>query len=338
APAVRGAAAAGRAAAGRAAGRAAGELEQSLVREQDANAQLCRRVLERWRPYWRRTGTGRRRLRRRTRARRRRVLHREFLPGGARPRPGPRGELGRRGGRGHHGQDQGPRGGAGGRAPAGPGPGRGAEGAAARRAAVPPAPDPLAPLPELSAEPLWARPVAEDPLRARGGAAGEAGATAASGTFGPAQLDEVWRLFQPEGGRAPEEHATGARREGRPDVPAVDILGSRDVEGTTWYLFRVAESDVDFFFLKRYSDFVSLDKALRASADHRRNAVRPQELPESGLFGLRHKLDLGGFNARRLQALRAYMETLLTQVNKLDDDPSLASFFKRDRCVRRVMR
>ncbi|CAK0892034.1 unnamed protein product, partial [Prorocentrum cordatum] len=313
------------------------ELEQSLVREQDANAQLCRRVLEmeaileahRDRPETPPPADA---------GETQEFFIGSFFQEGHGPDLGRAVSWAAEADEAITGRTRVPAAAPVAAHPLARGPGEERK-APQPGAAVPPAPDPLAPLPELSAEPLWARPVAEDPLRARGGAAGEAGATAASGTFGPAQLDEVWRLFQPEGGRAPaEEHATGARREGRPDVPAVDILGSRDVEGTTWYLFRVAESDVDFFFLKRYSDFVSLDKALRASADHRRNAVRPQELPESGLFGLRHKLDLGGFNARRLQALRAYMETLLTQVNKLDDDPSLASFFKRDRCVRRVMR
>mmetsp|Transcript_96382 Transcript_96382/g.276825 ORF Transcript_96382/g.276825 Transcript_96382/m.276825 type:complete len:329 (-) Transcript_96382:105-1091(-) len=104
------------------------------------------------------------------------------------------------------------------------------------------------------------------------------------------------------------------------------LVSSREIDRVTWYLFKVEENEETRFYMKRFNDFKHLDRVLRV-------AVRPGRiipaLPSSGRFGLRHLLDLGDFNRKRVDGLRLYVEDLLCQVGSLTNDPALMRFFGR---------
>mmetsp|Transcript_99154 Transcript_99154/g.318160 ORF Transcript_99154/g.318160 Transcript_99154/m.318160 type:complete len:337 (-) Transcript_99154:118-1128(-) len=104
------------------------------------------------------------------------------------------------------------------------------------------------------------------------------------------------------------------------------LASSREIDRVTWYLFKVEENEETRFYMKRFSDFKHLDRALRVAA--RPGRIIPA-LPVSGRFGLRHLLDLGDFNRKRLDGLRLYVEDLLCQVGSLTNDPALMRFFGR---------
>lgn len=110
--------------------------------------------------------------------------------------------------------------------------------------------------------------------------------------------------------------------------PAVaSVISSRDMQGTTWYLLRVRECGQERFFLKRYRDFVALDGALRVAHRSGRGGLALPRLPERGLFGLRHSLDIGNFNAKRQQGLQDYVSSLAAQVQRFSEEPALEGFF-----------
>jgi hypothetical protein len=105
------------------------------------------------------------------------------------------------------------------------------------------------------------------------------------------------------------------------------LVSSREKSGRTWYLFRIYDNGEERLFLKRYSDFKRLHASLLDEASlSRRNRPVP-ELPESGLFGLRQKLDLGDFKARRQSALQRYVAEICNGITSISDDPILKAFF-----------
>lgn len=117
---------------------------------------------------------------------------------------------------------------------------------------------------------------------------------------------------------------------GRPKKapPAVaSVISSRDMQGTTWYLLRVRECGQERFFLKRYRDFAALDTALRSAHRCGRSTLTLPRLPERGLFGLRHTLDIGRFNLKRQQGLQEYAGALAAQVQRFSEEPALDNFF-----------
>jgi len=72
-------------------------------------------------------------------------------------------------------------------------------------------------------------------------------------------------------------------------------------------------------------DFTQLDVALKSTRLSR------NMLPEKGVFGFRHKFDLGDFNAKRRQLLDAYLAKLAAQVQSIQEVPQLEKFLAPDR-------
>merc|ERR1719436_670362 len=91
-----------------------------------------------------------------------------------------------------------------------------------------------------------------------------------------------------------------------PPEPEVLLISSQRVRGTMWYLFRVCEDGDERFYLKRYTDFAKLDQLVKMTTATRPGRPLP-ELPGRGLLGVRHRLGIGRFDARRLQGLQEYV-------------------------------
>jgi len=124
-----------------------------------------------------------------------------------------------------------------------------------------------------------------------------------------------------------EERPRSPRVRRRLPPATASIISSRDMQGTTWYLLRVRECGQERFFLKRYRDFAALDSALRARRWGSQDGHVLPRLPDRGLFGLRHALDIGNFNARRQQRLQEYVSVLVSQVRRFSEEPALDGFF-----------
>mmetsp|Transcript_99192 Transcript_99192/g.296467 ORF Transcript_99192/g.296467 Transcript_99192/m.296467 type:complete len:383 (-) Transcript_99192:496-1644(-) len=87
-----------------------------------------------------------------------------------------------------------------------------------------------------------------------------------------------------------------------------DIVSSEDVLGYTSYTIKVFQGRQEKLVHRRYRDFVQLDR--QELVQQLPRETRPK-LPPKGCLGLRHRLDLCGFNARRLQGLQQYLDDLL---------------------------
>jgi len=108
--------------------------------------------------------------------------------------------------------------------------------------------------------------------------------------------------------------------------PRVAVLSSRAINGVTWYLLRVKERGEERVFIKRYADFQRLDRKLRKGVAAGEVVITIPHLPQKGVLGIRHRLDLGHFNADRLEGLRLYIEQLISQVQSLGDVSQLKNF------------
>merc|ERR1719409_1138676 len=138
----------------------------------------------------------------------------------------------------------------------------------------------------------------------------------------------------------------------------VDFLSVVNVrDGVMWYTIKVVEKRQEWFVRKRYNDFaalhaqllgeycrhagtVGLHHLIPASAsvpdDLLEPLLQPQEprskpppLPEAGLFGLRHRLNICGFNRKRFMLLQEYLETLVLRARSLDADALLDQFLRQ---------
>jgi len=126
---------------------------------------------------------------------------------------------------------------------------------------------------------------------------------------------------------------------GAEDRLRVVLASSRRLRGITFYLFIVREpGNVDRYYMKRYSDFLALDRQLREShaamarpdaprSIPRSKAVVIPKLPPKGALGLRHMWNLGDFNVKRQSGLQRYAEGLVQQIRSIDDVSELEEFF-----------
>jgi len=105
------------------------------------------------------------------------------------------------------------------------------------------------------------------------------------------------------------------------------LMSCQELHGVTWYIFRIIEGEEYRFYMKRYNDFRELDCRIQ-SQQQPPGFVMPM-LPPAGRFGLRHKLDIGDFNAKRAAGLSIYVASLLEQTRSLQEDPALTGFFGR---------
>lgn len=104
----------------------------------------------------------------------------------------------------------------------------------------------------------------------------------------------------------------------------IDILSSRMAEkDVMWYSIKVRDHGTTWFLHKRYSDFKALDDSLQVLTWA--GVVLP-ELPPPGLIGLRHRLNIGDFNARRRFGLQQYIEEVAFKLQPWSRAPALAAF------------
>jgi len=100
----------------------------------------------------------------------------------------------------------------------------------------------------------------------------------------------------------------------------VDITGEEKVGQVTYYTISVQEGSRGWTVSRRYNDFVALNEDLIGEGLERK------ELPSKGLMGLRHRLNLGTFNAERRVDLEQYLKTLAGQIKSLRDIGTIEQF------------
>lgn len=92
----------------------------------------------------------------------------------------------------------------------------------------------------------------------------------------------------------------------------------------TMYRMAVVDNGKTWDAQKGYSDIAELDRLLASSTE---NQLQRMQLPEKGTFGLRHYLNIGGFNQKRFQGIQQYFAHLASQLNSVADSHSLSLFF-----------
>eukprot|EP00929_Paragymnodinium_shiwhaense_P090963 TRINITY_DN5102_c0_g1_i2.p1 TRINITY_DN5102_c0_g1~~TRINITY_DN5102_c0_g1_i2.p1 ORF type:complete len:492 (+),score=97.05 TRINITY_DN5102_c0_g1_i2:68-1543(+) len=103
------------------------------------------------------------------------------------------------------------------------------------------------------------------------------------------------------------------------------IVREDEVAGRTVYTIRIVQDGLEWQVRKYYTDFVTLDQNLAATA-----AVSRCALPPKGLAGIRHRLKIGNFNEQRVQGLSVYLQHLAAQVPTVNHIPVLQMFFTQD--------
>jgi len=117
----------------------------------------------------------------------------------------------------------------------------------------------------------------------------------------------------------------------------VTIISTSEINGVMWYTIQVQEGDTQIYCVKRYTDFVILDRKLRAHVNertwgevHARRVSFIPEMPEAGIFGFRHTFDVGDFNVKRQDGLQKYLDTIVAQIPFLASDPIVEEFLWKD--------
>lgn len=111
----------------------------------------------------------------------------------------------------------------------------------------------------------------------------------------------------------------------------IQLVSWRRIEGVTWYLWQVDDKGHRRFYMKRYRDFVKLDRTLRSLLGHTISKIHSPlpQLPKSGTIGIRQYFDLGDFMAKRRGGLQRYLEVLhgMECFRALPFDHPLEEFF-----------
>mmetsp|Transcript_16814 Transcript_16814/g.30467 ORF Transcript_16814/g.30467 Transcript_16814/m.30467 type:complete len:300 (+) Transcript_16814:41-940(+) len=89
-----------------------------------------------------------------------------------------------------------------------------------------------------------------------------------------------------------------------------------------YYVLRVDDGGQNWTTRKRFNDFKVLDMDLGSCGC----GLSRLRLPSSGCFGLRHRLDICGFNDRRRQQLSAYLEHLAEQIETASSNAIVEQF------------
>lgn len=93
--------------------------------------------------------------------------------------------------------------------------------------------------------------------------------------------------------------------------------------------------DSERFYLKRYCDFRELYMTLKGKVDAGTSAVIKTlpDVPEEERFGFRRSLSglgMSSFMAVRREGLQKYLDVVMSQVKKFEDEPALNDFFGND--------
>jgi len=89
-----------------------------------------------------------------------------------------------------------------------------------------------------------------------------------------------------------------------------------------YYVLRIDDRGQTWTTQKRFRDFKLLDMDLGSSGC----SLTTLRLPSSGCFGLRHRLDICGFNERRRQQLSAYLAHLAEQIETASSNTLVEQF------------
>jgi len=105
----------------------------------------------------------------------------------------------------------------------------------------------------------------------------------------------------------------------------IEIVASENEGSTTYYNINVSDTTHSWKVKKRYGEFLELNKELAS-----RSVLTREQLPAKGLFGFRHRFDIGNFNKQRQTGLDSYLKNLGQQVTTLREDPVLQAFLSKD--------
>jgi hypothetical protein len=106
----------------------------------------------------------------------------------------------------------------------------------------------------------------------------------------------------------------------------VDIVSAKQHGSVTLYDIEVRDGDQRWTILKRYSEFLKLDRDLLVERSGGHNGLTREELPSKGMMGFRHRFNIGSFNTDRQAALERYLKNLAGQVSTVKQDPTLEAF------------
>jgi len=121
-------------------------------------------------------------------------------------------------------------------------------------------------------------------------------------------------------------------------APKAQVSSSYVLSGMTYYLVKFADSGSKArYYFKHFSDFVALHKGLQELSDGRPWSESPisilPQLPETGRFGVRHRLStigVGSFAKKFQDELDGWLQMILAQVSSLCVSPALEEFFGPD--------
>lgn len=136
-----------------------------------------------------------------------------------------------------------------------------------------------------------------------------------------------------------------------PKVAATVMMQTKALGEVYYFIQVVCEKDqTKGHFLRTYEDFVALDARVRDSAKSMGGvqfygeaaSLRAiVELPKAEKFGFRRRvsqLGLTDYNSERSQQLQGYLNSMLSQLPRLRDEPILAEWFGEDAAVLQVVR
>merc|ERR1712194_838844 len=93
------------------------------------------------------------------------------------------------------------------------------------------------------------------------------------------------------------------------------IESEEEVANVTYYTIKVTRDCSDTVHKKRYSEFLEFDKLVRSKSALREVLKAMPQLPNSGVFGVRHALGLRDFNKRRREGLQTYIDFLMDNLD-----------------------
>jgi hypothetical protein len=104
-------------------------------------------------------------------------------------------------------------------------------------------------------------------------------------------------------------------------MAVVTISSSDKTNGYTAYTLSISSKSKEWTTTRRYREFLELDSKLKTVPGYSGGS-----LPPKGLFGFRHRCNLGSFNADREGGLQEYLTHCCSQTSTLEDVPCLMEF------------
>jgi hypothetical protein len=129
---------------------------------------------------------------------------------------------------------------------------------------------------------------------------------------GPTEIVGIWELQRFEEEYLPllQERMAEAYHK-----PWAKVESEEEVASVTYYTIKVTRDSSDIVHKKRYNDFLEFDKLVRSKSALREVLSAMPQLPNTGVFGVRHALGLGDFNKRRREGLQTYIDFLMDNLS-----------------------